>query len=360
MAVPDYGGACVSNIVPALLEHGALGAGWIPPRVLDARQVVVLLIDGLGWNQLVERAELAPVLCGSEGRAITSVAPTTTAAALTSLTTGAAPGEHGLVGYKFRVGGETLNVLRWTTERGDAREAVAPVDMQTMSTFGGRRPVVISRAEFERSGFTRAHLDGVRYRPYGAVSTLVHEIGEAVLQGERFVYAYYDGLDRVGHERGHGAAFDAEFAFVDRLVGDVRRHLPDDVALVVTADHGQVHTGDDIIPLADQVMRRTLAVSGEARFVWLHAKPGQTEELFQAAEGAHDIHCWVLRVNEVVDKGLFGARVTSDALGRLGDVALIAKSNIALVDPAAPASRLIGRHGSLTADELFVPLLCPR
>ena len=36
---------------------------------------------------------------------------------------------------------------------------------------------------------------------------------------------------------------------------------------------------------------------------------------------------------------------------------MIAQGSLALVDPAAPDSILIGRHGSLTADELYVPLL---
>lgn len=360
MAIPDYQRACVSNLVPALLEHRMLGEGWIPDRVLDAEQVVVLLIDGLGWNQLAARQHLAPVLAASEGQAITTVAPTTTAAALTSIATGAPPGDHGVVGYKIRTGGETLNALRWATENGDARQRIIPSDIQVLPPFGNRNPVTINPSQFATSGFTMAHLANTRFRGYGAISTLVYEIAHAIGEGERFVYAYYDGLDRVGHERGHGAPFDAEYVFVDRLVAEVRRQLPDDVALVVTADHGQVHTGDALIPIDGSVMRHTLAISGEARFVWLHANPGAADLLLDAALAAHQGDAWVLSVDEVLSRGLLGGRVSSDARGRLGEVAMIAKSNVALVDPGAPDSILIGRHGSLTADEVFVPLLCPR
>jgi len=359
MAVPDYQGACVSNIIPALLEHRMLGEGWIPERVLDAQQVVLLVIDGLGWNQLADRQHLAPVLAASEGQPITTVAPTTTAAALTSIATGAPPGDHGIVGYRIRTGGETLNALRWSTENGDARERVIPSELQVLSPFGGRNPVVITKSEFARSGFTMAHLSGTQFRGYSTMSTFVHEIGTAVADGERFVYAYYDGLDRVGHERGHGAAFDAEYAFVDRLVGDIREQLDPAVALVVTADHGQVHTGDNVIPIDASVMRHTHAISGEARFVWLHANPGSQALLLEAAHAAHGDDAWVLSVDEVVAQRLLGGRVSPDARTRLGDVALIAKSTVALLDPAAPDSILIGRHGSLTADEMYVPLLCP-
>ncbi|MFT5267166.1 MAG: hypothetical protein ACI88C_000590 [Acidimicrobiales bacterium] len=359
MAVPDYQGACVSNIVPALLEHRMLGEGWIPERVLDAQQVVLLVIDGLGWNQLVSRQHLAPVLAASEGQPITTVAPTTTAAALTSITTGAPPGDHGVVGYRIRTGGETLNVLRWATENGDARERVIPGDLQVLPPFGARNPIVITKSEFARSGFTAAHLSGGQFRGYSTMSTFVHEIETAVNEDERFVYAYYDGLDRVGHERGHAAAFDAEYAFVDRMVGDIRDRLDPSVAVVVTADHGQVHTGDNVVPIDTTVMRHTRAISGEARFVWLHANPGAEALLLDAANAAHRDDAWVLSVKQVIDQRLLGGRVSPDARGRLGDVALIAKSTVALVDPAAPKSILIGRHGSLTADELYVPLLCP-
>jgi len=359
MPVPDYAGACVSNIVPALLEHRMLGQGWIPERVLDASQVVVLVIDGLGWNQLAARQHLAPVLAASEGQPITTVAPTTTAAALTSITTGAPPGDHGVVGYRIRTGGETLNALRWVTENGDARERVIPSELQVLPPFGARNPVVITKGEFARSGFTMAHLSGGQFRGYSTIATLMHEIETAVSEGERFVYAYYDGLDRVGHERGHDAAFDAEFAFVDRLVGDIRERLDPAVALVVTADHGQVHTGDNVVPIDRSVMRHTHAVSGEARFVWLHAEPGSQAPLLEAASDAHGDQAWVLPVDQVIEQRVLGGRVSPEARSRLGDVALIAKSTIALVDPAAPPSILIGRHGSLTPDELYVPLLCP-
>src|ERR1700720_4227233 len=103
--LPDYGGACISSVVPALLGTRR-DWPWLP--------------DGLGWEQLRERTALAPFLTSMAGGAITSVAPTTTATALTSITTGLTPAEHELVGYRVRVGSDVLNVLRWRTAAGDA------------------------------------------------------------------------------------------------------------------------------------------------------------------------------------------------------------------------------------------------
>ena len=91
--LPDYEGACITNIVPALLEPGQAWPTWFPDAAEDADQVVLLVLDGLGWNQLEARRRLAPTISRA-GRAgsITTVAPSTTAAALTSISTGLPPG----------------------------------------------------------------------------------------------------------------------------------------------------------------------------------------------------------------------------------------------------------------------------
>jgi len=127
--LPDYGGGCLSNLLDVLLGPGGVGpsAGvpppWLPEGVAGAAQVVVLVLDGLGWQQLQDRAEVAPCLAGLTGGPITSVVPTTTATALTSITTGLPPAVHEVVGYRVRVGrDEVLNVLRWRTASGEQHE----------------------------------------------------------------------------------------------------------------------------------------------------------------------------------------------------------------------------------------------
>ncbi len=77
------------------------------------------MLDGLGWEQLQDAPRPdAHVSRAMTGGPITTVAPSTTATALTSITTGLPPGEHGVVGYRIDVHGEVLNVLRWTTPTG--------------------------------------------------------------------------------------------------------------------------------------------------------------------------------------------------------------------------------------------------
>jgi hypothetical protein len=357
-ALPDYGGPCTCNLVPALLDPMVPPPAWLPAPAVEADQVVLLVLDGVGWHQLQRRIHLAPTLAGMGGGPIRTVLPTTTATALTSISTGAPPGVHGVVGYRIPVDGEVLNVLRWTTRRGDARESVPPPKIQSLAPFEGHRPPAITRTEFERSGFTGAHLDGVRFRGWRVPSTLVTEVGILTRAGEPFVYAYYDGVDKVSHEYGLGEYFDAELAAADRLVADVLSAVPAGTAVVVTADHGQVHVGPDVTPLAPEVAAHVETQSGEARFRWLHARPGEAFALLEAATALHGERAWVATRDELVEGGWFGPSVSDTARERYGDVALVAKGTAAFTEPTDTGPyHLVGRHGSATPAELDVPLL---
>ncbi len=360
-ALPDYGGACICNVVPALLEPGPEPPAWLPAPAVDAEQVVLLLLDGVGWEQLQARPTVAPTMTAMAGGPIATVLPTTTATALTSLTTGTPPGEHGVIGYRVSVEGEVLNVLRWSTRKGDARPTVPPGEIQSQPAFAGHRPPVVTRAEFATTGFTGAHLEGGRFRGWRMPSSLVTECAQLVRSGETFTYAYYDGVDKVAHEYGLGEHYDAELAAADHLVAQVLDAVPAGTCVVVTADHGQVDTGDDVVPVAGEVLAHVSYQSGEGRFRWLHARPGRARALRDAAEAAHGRQAWVRTRDELVDQGWFGPRVTADARSRLGDVALVAKGTIAFTEPTDGGPYvLIGRHGSATTAELLVPLLAAR
>jgi predicted AlkP superfamily pyrophosphatase or phosphodiesterase len=358
--LPDYGGACIANVVPALLGRHGDAPGWLPPGVATADRVVLLALDGLGWDQLRDRPSLAPTLAAMAGGPITSVVPSTTSTALTSLTTGSPPSRHGVVGYRVKVGsGDVLNVLRWRTARGgDARGAVPPDRFQTIVPFAGTAPPVVTRAEFNGGGFSGVHLAGARLYGWRMPSTLVTHVRHLVADGEEFVYAYYDGIDKVAHEFGLEEHYDAEVAYADCLVADLLDALPPGVALVVTSDHGQVHVGDDVVLLRKEVVERTVLLSGEGRFRWLHARPGQHEDLLEAAREGHGDQAWVRTRDQAESEGWFGGPLSAAAAARLGDVVLAATDPVAFLDPADTGEvSLVSRHGSLTGAEMRVPLL---
>ena len=356
--VPDYGGACLSNVVPALIEPGDHAPSWLPRVAAEAEQVVLLVLDGLGWEQLEARRSLAPNLSAMDGADILTVAPSTTATALTSLATGTPPGQHGVVGYRIVEQGEVLNVLRWSTPSGDARRRIEPRGLQREPSFGGQRPPVVTRAEFVETGFTRAHLHQVRFTGYRVPSTLVTEVRRLTRAGEPFVYVYYDGIDKVSHEYGLREHYDAELTFSDRLVADLLAVLPTGAVLLVTADHGQVDVGDNIVAPDPEVLAHVRQQSGEGRFRWLHAVPGHEHALAEAARSCHGDQAWIRTLAEIEMEGWFGPILAPEARARLGDVALVAREDVSFSDPAdSGVFELVGRHGSLTPAEMRVPLL---
>ncbi len=352
---PRYDGAWVGGIVPALL--GDTDAAWLPASVAGADGVVLLVLDGLGWALLDDHRERLPELSALQGGPITTVVPSTTAAGLTSIATGATPAEHGLVGYRIRVAGSTLNILRWSLQSGPD-----PVAVQPVPPFLGTAPPVVTRSEFRRSGFTAAHLRGSDLIGWKTTSALVEHVRGLASSRHRLVYAYYDGVDKVAHEFGLRNAFlPAELVAADRLVGDLRDALPRSWALAVTADHGQVHVDPDGVVGLDDVAPMVSAYAGEGRFRTLHARSGAVADLQLACVEAYSDRAWVLGRDRLFDEGWLGAGGGLSVRGRVGDVVLAAREPVVFVDPGLPKEATMrSHHGSLTPDEVLVPLLAGR
>src|SRR5439155_13645156 len=132
----------------------------------------LLVIDGLGWHQVREYREHAPVMSDAADRSepVTASFPSTTAASLGSLGTGLPPGEHGLVGYTFAVPGHErpMNALLWQLygigPHVDLREELVPEEVQPEATLlerataAGVSLIRVGPPPHEGSGFTRAVL----------------------------------------------------------------------------------------------------------------------------------------------------------------------------------------------------------
>ena len=362
--LPDFGGACLDGVVPVLLgQLQAPGRGlpeWAPPLLAGARQIVLLVIDGLGAEQLRERAALAPVLTGGVGGTLTSVAPSTTACALTTLATGRPPAEHGVVGYRVALDGDIMNVLQLSIGGRDARVRMPAHVFQPFQSFpGAPGPVpVVTRHDYGPTGFTAAHLGDVELHRWHTAAGLVTAVRHLAAQGTPFVYAYYEGIDKVAHAQGLGEYYDDELRAADRLVGDVLDALPSGTVLVVTADHGQVEVGGSVEVLGPELMDDITLISGEGRFRWLHARDGAAADVAATAGGCYGDIAWVRTKEQVIDEGWLGGVPRDAVAARLGDVALVPFTPIAFLDPADTGElRLAARHGSLTPAEMLVPLL---
>jgi len=359
--IPDYAGANVRGIVPALLGPMSWATtlpSWMPAPVAESKRCVLLVLDGLGWDQFQDHIDQMPTLASFVGGSIHTVAPTTTATALTSIATGLAPAEHGLVGYRMVVNGEVMNVLRWAVGDQQVRRSAPPTQVQPYEPFLGQTVPVVSMAELQHSPFSEAHLRGGTKAGYRSPSSIAVTAAEQIEAGERFVYCYYGGIDKIAHERGFGPFYEAELRSADRLVADVLESLPTDTALLVTADHGQVHVGDRLVTPSPALLASVTFQSGEGRFRWLHASKGALDDVAAGARDEFGHLAWVVTKEQTLDEHWFGSAMAPEVRARLGDVALVAHEPVSFHDPADSGPfELICRHGSLTSAEVNVPLV---
>nr|WP_206446848.1 alkaline phosphatase family protein [Agrococcus sp. KRD186] len=320
---------------------------------------VVLLVDGLGAAQLGQRAGHARTLATAPGGSLDAGFPSTTAVALASLTTGALAGEHGIVGYDALVPGVGV--------RNQLRDWGGPMDpalWQRLPTLFEQQPsIVIAEPKHAESGFTHAVLRGAEYRGGRSMADRFAIAAEAARE-RALVYLYVPELDRIGHE--HGWQSDRWIDALEQLDGHIRAladALPHQTGLIVTADHGMVDVDASAHLIVPQGLLDAVAhVAGEPRCLQLHLSAEAQAEGTTADALAHEWQAWlgdaawVATRQQVVDAGWLGP-LHPEVAPRLGDVLVAARGRRAIyVDELDKARGMIGQHGSLTPDELRVPL----
>lgn len=372
LPTPDPALPHLADVVPSVLA--AMGAeGFrntlgLPDDVVGA---CVLLIDGLGAELLDRHAADAPAMASLRGRALTVGFPSTTAAGLAAVGTGRRSGEHGFVGYTFRVPeAGVINALRWRPHPWgqDLRDTVVPERMQPLPTTFERAASadvavsVISGAQFTGSGLTRAVLRGGRFVGVHALGDLAAAV-QATVSDHGFCYGYHADLDTLGHLYGPGSPqWRLQLRQIDTLIESVVEALPPGGLLAVVADHGMVEVTDtetvdvDANPaLQDGVQ----AIGGEARARHLYIEEGSRDDVLAAWRATLGARAWVLSRDEAIDAGWFGPQVSDDVRPRIGDVVAAARGSAAIVRRTVEPmeSSLVGQHGSLTFAEQTVPLL---
>lgn len=350
----------------------------LPPQ-LDRRGLrgaIVLVLDGLGWHQLLA-TDAAPWLADvarDQPRPSRAVVPSTTSSNLVSIGTGRASGEHGILGYTMLWGSDVFNTLTWRIGlRGggaDVRDSIVPEALVPAPTMFERLPTegiattVVLHPGFLDSGLTRAGLRGGQRLAASGLADALGRARDAVLtaDGPAVAYAHHGTVDTAGHVDGpHTPAWREALGEADRVIADFVASLPGDVALVITADHGMVAIDErDVFELRDghPLLAGVGAVAGEPRLRTLQLDGSVDIDVVvgRFAEALGD-RAAVVPTAEAVAAGWFGPTAAAHRR-RLGDVLLVSHRGTVphvRVDPRG--GRLAGLHGGITAAERDVPLL---
>ncbi|PPF57301.1 hypothetical protein C5B94_01175 [Clavibacter michiganensis] len=367
LPAPGSGRMSLTAVMPGCLAAlaGEESEAGLPP----VDRAVVLLVDGLGSAALRSRAGHARHLVqGWRKRDVVDVGfPTTTAASITSLTTGVRAGEHGLVGYSALdpAHDRVLKLLSgWDARSVPEQWQPVPTAFER-ATAAGVPAFVVGSSRYAGSGFSRAALRGAVFVPAESIADRFAAT-RALLDREprALVYLYVPELDQAAHA--HGWQSDRWLRILEELdaaAGPFLDRLRPREGALITADHGIVD-----VPAASQVLFDRVPelvagvrhVAGEPRCLHLHLEPGaDADALAEAWRASEGVRAHVATRAEAVDADWYGP-VREGVGARIGDVVVATRALIAYYDGRPRdqgARRMVGQHGSFSDEERLVPLI---
>lgn len=396
LVMPYYEGLSLVNLpgsITRLMSVPDFGKPPLAQSILDAlggpyKNVILLLVDALGydlfesvldpshqmvWGKYCDRAVYAP---------ITSICPSTTASALTTLWTGEPAGVHGIIGYEMwsKEYGMVMNNILHTAASarrdvgGLSRSGFEPQEFMRTPVLGthlwehGVKSTAYIHSSIANSGLSNMQLTDVDVDPYVDEADLWVSLAAHVnsqTESQEYIYVYYSHVDTLMHRFSAQDPrvlyqFDAfssifEKAFLGNLSDEARK----DTLLILTADHGSMTTPKDKryelryhpVLLDCLVMQPTC----ENRLAFLYVKPGKTQTVQDYIEQTWPGEFYVVESDVALKSGLFGeAPYHEDVMQRLGDLIVIARGDAYLWWAPKP-NPMAGRHGGLSPSEMLVP-----
>lgn len=404
LLAPDHEGSGLVNVAATVLDVLGLHEASDPPPLADlepalrdgAAAVVLIVADGLGWEQLWSlraRGEL-PFLSSLMLRAergeraqlmrATTIFPSTTTAAITTANTARTPQEHGNIAYFtwLEEFGAVTQMLRWGPaihRRGsffddpavDPRTFAKVRSIHARAREAGARTFIVEPEIFRNEAMTRMHAAEAELRGYLLPSTLGVRLRELLEQrpwgnAPGYVYAYWPGVDTAAHWHGPGSAEEAaEAAALDLALSRACEAAGDGRTLVLlTADHGHALVDPArLIDLdADTELRALLRnpMAGEPRCVFLHTdRPAEVKRhLEQRYPGSFAL----FDRDELTAAGIFGRGDATLVRSRVGEVCAFVRggrgATVARVDGQAVLHR--GSHGGMSPAEMLIPVIAWR
>lgn len=396
---PYYDGYSLVNLPASICDwlgvpafgSMALGADLLNLWSKPFRQVVFLLVDGMGlnmfqnmllgegqgeltslWAEISEDAVLAP---------LTSIAPSTTAAALTTLWTGVSPSEHGVFAYEVWLKEYSMitNMIlhapaSYSGDVGSLLKAgFDPTTFLPVPTLGphlqkfGVRSYAFQHHSIAFSGLSKMLFPGVEIKPFRTQSDLWVSLSEEMdtHQAQRnYMYIYWGDLDEMMHRFGPGnervtlelTAFSRQLAsFLIKRKEQGRG----DSLFILTADHGH-----NLTPRRPQLEIRNhpqlldclvMVPSGEARLPVVYVRSGKESAFQQYVQSVWPGLFRLIPSQQAVEQGLFGKTVYKRFTERVGDFIVIPQEDGAYWWFGSRENHLLGRHGGLSRNEMLTP-----
>ena len=326
------------------------------------RSAVVIMVDGLGSENLHSAAKFAPFLASATQKTIYCGFPSTTASSITTFATGFSNSEHGLFGYKIfdRSRGESVNLLSGV----DKYSVLDYLKIEPISHESDTPVHAVTLREYGDSGFTRATMHGAEHHFSDSIAGRFDIAVDLAQTNKSLIYVYVPELDQAAHRFGVASAeWQALLSELDVQMHKLDRRLAHDTGLLVTADHGIVdveRTNHVYLDEYDELHDELLDVSGDPRVAFLYLRdrnkvPGIKKFLSERLDNA----ALALEPSELIAAGYWQQSILNDD-DLLPDLVVMATSAIAIYHrdfAKASSIRMIGQHGALADEEIKLPLI---
>ena len=374
---PDYSRSLVNLMASISAGLGGQQTDYptlaeVPPAELEGRNVLLMVIDGMGYDFLQRFPD--SFLYRHLSARLTSVFPSTTASAMTSYFTAAGPQQHAITGWHtyLKEIGCVVTILPFVPRYGGNSLIQAGY---TPAQFFGHAPLshrldlpshVVYPEYIVDSAYSQASSGTAQRHGYSNMADMFRITTELLQQpGPRYVFSYCSTLDNLAHRHGVASAqVLAHFRELDALCEQYLAPLAGSHPMFISADHGLIDTDpahtiylDEHPPLAHSL---TLPLCGEARAVFCYVHPHRSKAFEEYVRDALGHACTMHSSDELIAKGYFGLGTPHPTLAeRVGDYTLLMKDNYVLRDrlPQEKPYELIGVHGGLSPEELFTPLI---
>jgi hypothetical protein len=313
---------------------------------------------------------------------ITSICPSTTASALTTLWTGEGAAAHGVIGYEMwaKAFGMIINNILHSPANaksdvgGLSRAGFDPMDFMNKPLLGthlrqhGVLPTTFIHSAIAHSGLSVMQMRDVQLQTYVNEADLCVSLAKHIhnQRGIReFIYVYYSDVDTLMHRytatdsrvmlqfRAFSSMFDE--GFLQKLSPEAA----EETLLILTADHGSIATpAQDKFNLANHpelVYQLVMQPTCEHRLPILYIKPGREGKVRDYFAKTWPEEFVLINPEQALEGGLFGKGPFVDGVhDRLGDLIAISRGNAYLWWSSKP-NLMAARHGGLSAEEMLAP-----
>ncbi len=362
--LPDYN-HCTVNLACSVLEE--FGAKRPRHKTLDAadrllqtkyhKNIVLLVLDAMGQSVLEDHLAPDGFFRQHLITVYSSIFPSTTAAATTSLDSALCPSEHGWLGWNcyFSEIDRTVTVLL----NRDAATGESITDYHVARTYCPYKTI----HERIRETGAAAYFSMPYIAPYPPTFPKVCERVQELcaLDGHKYIYAYWDEPDNTMHTTGCDSkcSRDVLSTLEQETMKMCQKLAGTNTILFITADHGHINSKNlvltDYPDLMDCLLRPPFI---EARATSFLVKPDSKQKFERIFNENFSDAFRLMTKSEVIASGLFGPALNGSRLEKmLGDYLSISVGEFSLYANREKAKRNIGTHAGLTAKEMQIPLI---